>query len=208
MAEQRPALVRAFIAIELPQAVIQALAQVETKLVKLDVPVKWVDPRGIHLTLKFLGNVAADAVPDIVQAIAESTRGITPFKLELGQAGAFPSLNYPRVVWVGVKGELNGLIDAQKRLEQVLAALDFPPEDRPFTAHLTLGRARMGSRSGDLKPLSEALAKIQIKDVPPPFVVESIDLMKSTLTPKGAVYEKLAAVKLEKGMTSPLTPLR
>ena len=190
--------VRAFIAIELPEAVKQALSRVEAKLVRLDVPVKWVDPMGIHLTIKFLGSVDSTLLPDIAQASIEATRGITPFKWELGQPGAFPGLQNPQVVWVGVKGELNRLIDVQKRLELVLAALDFPPEDRPFAAHLTLGRARMGTRSGDLKPLGEALGKIQITDSPPPFLVESIDLMKSTLTPAGAIYEKLADVKLEK----------
>nr|MQY55587.1 RNA 2',3'-cyclic phosphodiesterase [Dehalococcoidia bacterium] len=135
--------IRAFIAIELPDPVKDSLSSLEDRLRPAEHPyVKWVDPQGIHLTLKFLGNIAADQVPRIIEAITLASQGTSPLKLQIGGLGAFPNLQRPRVIWVAVTGEVDPLIALQRGIDQALVPLGFAIEKRPFSPHLTLGRLR------------------------------------------------------------------
>jgi len=99
------------------------------------------------------------------------------------------------VVWVGLKGDTEVLSELQKHLERSLDAVGFPPENKAFSPHLTLGRVRNGVRANQCRTLAEQLSTIKLKATPI-FQINSIDLMKSELTPKGAIYTKLAAVNL------------
>src|SRR3989304_1939732 len=113
--------VRSFIAIELPQQVKTCLSDLERELKRgRHSAIKWVSPEGIHLTLKFMGNVETDKIDAVVKAIREAGEGIVSFHLELGELGAFPNFGRPRVAWVGLKGELDRLIALQKRLDSLL----------------------------------------------------------------------------------------
>lgn len=189
--------IRSFIAIELPAPVKAALAQLETRLKSPQITfVKWVDVEGIHITLKFLGNMPADRIEPITETIKKAAVGIPPFRLELDEPGAFPSTRSPRVVWVGLKGELNCLIDLQQRIEKALIPLGFPAESRAFSPHLTLGRVRQGAIEREHRLLGELVRSTKLTQSPPPFQVEAISLMKSTLTPAGAIHSRLAEVPL------------
>jgi 2'-5' RNA ligase len=188
--------IRTFIAIELPPDIKTVLNQLQTELSSgKDSSVKWVNPNSIHLTLKFLGNVDTKAIPDITDAMKKSAKNAKTFSLQLSEIGAFPNTRSPRVVWVGIKGNTEVLSRLQKNLELALAATGFPPENKSFSPHLTLGRVRSGTRPNQLRALSERLSAIKLQ-ARPKFYINSIDLMKSELTPKGAVYTKLTAVKL------------
>ncbi|GAI25354.1 unnamed protein product, partial [marine sediment metagenome] len=104
--------------------------------------VKWVDPYSIHLTLKFLGNIAVDRTGEVAKAMKEAVQGISPFHLEVKDLGVFPNLRRVQVAWVGISGEVDKLSQLQKYIESTLAPLGFAPESRPFTPHLTLARLR------------------------------------------------------------------
>jgi len=188
--------IRAFIAIELPSQIMAALSQLQDKLkTSKSGSVKWVDPEGIHLTLKFLGNVDEAEIPALNRALSEAVKGIAPFYLELGEPGAFPSSQAPRVVWVGVGGEIEPLLTLHNNIDRVLTPLGFPPEKRAFSPHLTLGRVREETLPGERRRLGEnvALLKTGAKSS---FKVESLSLMRSKLSREGAVYSCLASFAL------------
>lgn len=188
--------VRAFVAIELPGSVKSALSQLQDNLKRSEhASVKWVDTGSIHLTLKFLGNIATETIPELTKVLSEAARGITPFHLELGEMGVFPNLRAPRVVWVGLRGETATLSVLQENIESALIPLGFPPENRAFSPHLTLGRVREKASPGERRSLGQAVASSKVASMEP-FPVDSLSLMRSTLTREGAVYSRLYSVAL------------
>ncbi|MBN2462691.1 MAG: RNA 2',3'-cyclic phosphodiesterase [Dehalococcoidia bacterium] len=189
--------IRSFIAIELPEEVKAGLRRLQTEL-KLPQHsfVKWVATGSIHLTLKFLGNISASKVADITSVMEQASQGVSPFQLEVTEVGAFPNLRQPRVLWVGIKGEVDKLVGWQQRIDKGLLPLGFARETRPFTPHLTLARLREGVSPGDRRDFGEMVAKTPA-ELSYKFNVTSLSLMKSQLLPGGAVYSRLAEVKLK-----------
>ncbi len=183
--------IRSFIAIELPQDLKTELAGLQAKL-KVDRPrVKWVSPDGIHLTLKFLGDVDASRISQVSQAMTEAVKGIAPFELTAGQLGVFPNYERVQVVWVGLEGDLTTLDRLYRQLEDGLSKIGFPPEQRGFKPHLTLARVadealpEERKRFGDFILSSKAQINHSIK-------ATGLSLMKSVLAPRGAVYTRLS----------------
>lgn len=192
--------VRAFIAIELPDAVRAVLSSLQSGLRPAEHPyVKWVDPGGVHLTLKFLGNIDREKVPQIMEAMARAAQNISPFQLRLGGLGAFPNLQRPRVIWVAVKGEAEKVVSLQRGIDHALAALGFPPESRSFSPHLTLGRLRERASLGELRRIGESIIATKFEEVAS-FEVGEVSLMRSTLTPKGAIYSRISSIQLKSGL--------
>jgi RNA 2',3'-cyclic 3'-phosphodiesterase len=191
--------IRSFIAIELPSQIKAALSRLQDNLrTSKNSSVKWVDPEGIHLTLKFLGNVDEAEISALNKALSEAVRGVASFHLELGGPGAFPSSQAPRVVWVGVEGEIEPLRTLHNSIDRVLTPLGFPPEKRAFSPHLTLGRVREEILPGERRRLGENVVGLKT-GVKLSFKVESINLMRSKLTREGAVYSCLASFALGDG---------
>jgi 2'-5' RNA ligase len=188
--------IRSFIAIELPSQIKAALAQLQGNLrTSKSAAVKWVDAEGIHLTLKFLGNVDEAEIPAITKALSEAVKGVAPFSLQLGDPGAFPNTHAPRVVWVGVGGEIEPLNTLHNNVDSVLAPLGFPAEKRAFSPHLTLGRVRDETLPAERRRLGENVAAVKT-GARPSFKVESLSLMRSKLSREGAVYSRLASFAL------------
>jgi len=189
--------IRSFIAIELPDEVKSALDQLQAQLKTGDqLPVKWVDPYNIHLTLKFLGNIDVNKVREITGAMEAAAQGISPFKLEVKDLGVFPNLKRVRVVWVGVSGEVAQLNQLQQRIESNLSPLGFAPESRSFTPHLTLARVREQASPDEQQSFGELIASTKFEAVYG-FDVDSINLMKSQLTREGAIYSRISSIKLK-----------
>ena len=188
--------IRAFVAIELPEAVTAALGELVGALSAADVRgVRLVRPQGIHLTLKFLGNISDGLVGDIVGTASEAAESSAPFNLELGEVGAFPSVNRPRVLWVGMSGGVGPVLALQECIAESLVPLGFDRESRPFSPHLTVARIRDGTSISDRRLAAEVLLAAPFRTglrIP----VESISLMRSILHPGGAIYERLASVRL------------
>jgi len=191
-----PEQVRSFIAIELPEEAKKGLARLRKELERDEQRfVKWVDPGGIHLTLKFLGNIPSRRITEITEAIKEAAGGISPFHLEISGLGAFPSLRQARVFWVGVGGEMDKLARLQQNIDSALAALGFVKEERPFVPHLTLARIREGASPPERRSFGELVGSTTFEDKYP-VEVEAVRLMRSQLTPAGAIYTCLSVVGL------------
>ena len=189
--------IRTFIAIELPESVRSALGQIQDQLRKGDyASVKWVAPSSIHLTLKFLGDVDVNKVQFLSEALSEASKGITPFQLNLEKSGAFPNLRNPRVIWVGLAGDIDTLGKLQQNIENALNPLGFPPEGRRFSPHLTLGRVRDKASSHNKRNLGEAVSALKVASSSS-FEVQSVSLMRSVLSREGAIYSCLASVILD-----------
>lgn len=181
---------RAFIAIGLSSEVVQWLRDARAGL-EPDFPassVRWTDPTGIHLTLKFLGEVPIRSVDGIRSAMDEASSGCQPFRLYVEGLGCFPTGARPRVIWAGIRRNA-ALMDLQKRLEDALERYGFPKERRPFSPHLTLGRVRNGVPGGELGNIGRAVKQAPEKAAVG-MEVAGYDLMKSILRPTGAEYAR------------------
>ncbi len=188
--------IRSFIAIELPDELKLGLSQLEAQLKLGKQPwVKWVDPDNIHLTLKFLGNIAIDRTGEITGAMEEAAQGMPPFHLEVKGLGVFPNLKRVQIAWVGVSGEVANLGVLQQRLESNLARLGFAPESRPFTSHLTLARLRQQASLDERQRFGQLIAGTRFDAGV--INVDAISLMRSQLTREGAIYSRISSVRLE-----------
>jgi len=183
--------VRCFVAIDLPQSLKEQLNSLIDGLKQADKgrKVRWVRLDGIHLTLKFLGEVAPERIPEIIETvnIALGQPEIELFDLLVGKLGVFPNLNAPRVIWVGVDGNLKALNQLQKAIETALNPLGFPPEDRPFSPHLTLGRVPdIGFE--EKRKLGLIIQNYEGQTSFGSLLVEEAVLMQSELASDGAIY--------------------
>lgn len=176
---------RLFIAIDLPSEWKRLLAQPEESIGWLGRGVKWVEPRGMHLTLKFLGEVDEKTLPDIRNGIAAACRGTDSFKIRLRGTGVFPNPKRPRVYWVGIEGA-SALLDLQKRIDSGMQGLGFPAEEHPFQPHLTL--ARIKEPIGKQR-MTDALLAYKIESEP--GMIREVLLMQSHLSRDGAHYEAI-----------------
>jgi len=192
--------VRCFIAVELPEEVKAGFSRLQAQLKPGQFPVKWVNPYSIHLTLKFLGNVDADRTSQITEATAEAAQGVSPFNLEIKDLGVFPNPRRVQVIWVGISGEVDKLLQLQKDIESSLAKLNFAPESRAFTPHLTLARVRDRASPDERQKLGQLIAGTKFEAIYT-FPVEAIRLMRSQLTREGAIHSQISSVELGKPLS-------
>jgi 2'-5' RNA ligase len=190
-------MIRTFVAIELDEALLKVLHQVQGELKRAPVArqARWVSPAGIHLTLKFLGDISSDRIPEITQAIERGCRSSAPFRISLSTAGFFPNAHRLRVVWVGVDGDVQMLLQLQRAVESELNALGFAPEGRGFQPHLTLARMRDYAHPAEREEMAKRINTVHV-DTHMEMQVREVHLIRSELRPTGAVYTSLAAVPL------------
>lgn len=185
--------IRTFLAIELPDEIKSELGKIQKRLKPKIEGVRWTRPEGIHLTLKFFGDVAAGDCGSIGNAVKAAITGAKPLSLELGTIGAFPGPTRPRVIWIGVGGQTKELIDLTKKLDRNFEQIGFTPEGRSFKPHLTLGRLKVpGSAVGFPKVLEEG-NNYQAGS----FRCIGLTLFRSDLRPTGAIYTKIEEYPFE-----------
>lgn len=191
--------IRAFVAIALPTHVLDHIQQVQQKFrTRLrDGSVRWLRPDQIHLTLRFLGNVPADQLEELKNNLERVCGPVGPFSLRAEGAGSFPDVNRPRILWVGLTGDVEALRGLEARLAPAVAAFGDHAEDRDFSPHLTVGRVRTSDpgevrRIGDLVEAARAGQSGEWR-------VEEVKLMRSDVSAAGAAYHRLAAVPLAGG---------
>jgi 2'-5' RNA ligase len=183
---------RLFIAIEIPDEIKKEMAKVQEQLRKANVEASWPRPEGMHLTLKFLGEVPETKIAEIVRGLQTAAEGIGRFRLEVRGVGTFPNPRNARVVWIGLAGEVGKLTHLQESVENALERIGLARDERKFTAHLTLGRIKqVRSRDQWLAGLEE-LRDRSLQG----FDVTAVSLMKSELKPSGAVYTEMGRVIL------------
>ncbi len=179
--------IRSFIAIDLSDAARRQIEESDAGAEEERCPGWMVRIEGIHLTLKFLGNVVPELIEEIKPVIARLASQTGPIHIEPAGCGAFPTIKAPRVIWVGLRGRIGPLAELAQRVEAEMASFGFEPEDRPFKPHLTLGRVRGRAR---LQPLQQILLAHQDFTAQPFDAVEVV-LYKSELRPDGARYTPL-----------------
>jgi 2'-5' RNA ligase len=187
---------RLFVAIELPDAISEALEAPLRSLDPLDSVVRRSQRSGIHLTLAFLGMVDSTRVPEIASQLQSATSGATPFTVEVSGAGMFPSVSRPQVLWVGIGGdERSRLFELAARVAQELRQAGFEPEKRAFHPHLTLGRVRRPPRPTEHQALREWLAEWRDRTYGQ-LLVSAVSLMRSQLSTGPPTYTQLETFRL------------
>jgi 2'-5' RNA ligase len=155
--------------------------------------IQWANPDGIHLTLKFLGNISASRVCPLLSCLEPVAATTRPFPLELAGLGMFPNRRKPRVLWGGVGGDLEALTRLQQASEDAINSLGYPTELRPFRPHITLGRPRRTVSDTQLARIG-AVVSGMAPPSPVHWQVESVEVMQSELHPTGARYTILGSV--------------
>ncbi len=184
---------RLFIAIEVPEVVKKELAVAQGRLRVAGVDASWTRAEGMHLTLKFLGEVTDQQVPEIMSNLRKAAEGIGPLGLTVSGVGTFPNPKNARVVWIGLAGDIEKLTRLQVAVENAMVLIGMAREERKFTPHLTLGRIKnIRSRDRWVTTL-EKVKEISL----PEFKVTSVSLMQSELRPAGAVYTEMGCVELQ-----------
>lgn len=185
---------RLFWAINLPPPLKARLAAVQERLKGIDADVKWVEEENFHLTLQFLGNVAAAKLSTLTENMQKILTGFPSFQLQLGGVGFFPNHRRPRVLWAGVADGLSALQQLQERVQKANLLSGFPAEERDFRPHLTLARLRsdrgLNALLAAVKELSGEATHLG------EFSVTSVDLMQSELSRRGPTYTLITPVKL------------
>ena len=181
--------IRAFLAVDPPGSVREEMACIQERLKRsIRGMVRWAGPAGIHLTLKFFGDIGQDDVP-LISEIVEKEAGIMePLALEIKTLGVFPDARRPRVLWLGTAGDVPRLTMMQKKLDHGFEDLGFEREDRPFRAHWTLARIKSPQGLTGLERALESGSGLMAGA----FTARSLTLFRSELRPQGAVYSKLA----------------
>ena len=193
---RQPEQLRLFVAVTLPAEARDAIVRLIQGLRAADLTgVRLVDPDGVHLTLKFLGNVDSSRVPALTDALDAVGEGAVSFALHLGGVGVFPDRRSPRVLWAGVSGDTDALATLARRVDDACANMGFPREPRPLSPHLTVARLRDRASADDRQRAGIVLADIGL---PPAesFAVEAFHLIRSTLTPSGPLYDTVHTVTL------------
>ena len=180
--------IRAFLAVEIPPDIKDRIREIQRGLTPLVRDIRWTRPEGIHLTLKFFGNISNDDIPCISRVIERKTRDTAPIVLQVKELGVFPGPGRPRVLWIGMQGEIDRLSRLQGEIESDLQECGFQREERRFTPHLTLGRAK--SQKKMFTSIANVLTDKETYHAGQ-FGVRGLTLFKSDLKPEGAVYTKL-----------------
>jgi 2'-5' RNA ligase len=184
---------RSFIAVPVSDEVRHLVRETVDNLRWSGAKVKWVEPENLHITLKFLGNIPAEAVEGLRAALRDALGGFSAVDVLVARAGCFPGgRRAPRVIWVGLEGEVARLREIASAVEDACAGLGFEREQRPFKAHLTIGRVRR--ESGKLRELAEAVNSVAFN--PLKLRADRVNLVRSRLSPKGPTYTVLESIAL------------
>jgi len=172
--------VRTFVAIELPGDLKEKIGLFEKEIEKI-VPLRFVAPKNLHLTLFFLGEIPETRIPEVVDSVKKRAGGIKPFYLFLGKPEFFT-----HGLWLEVGGQVEVLEKLYQQIKKELETRNFELETRPFSAHITIGRSKRKSKRIELG-----------KEIQGKFRVGSVAVFTSELTPEGPVYSKIKAISLE-----------
>jgi 2'-5' RNA ligase len=183
---------RLFFAVELSQEIQAGVRRIQQDLRQQTTGVRWVRPEGIHLTLRFLGEVAPERIEDIWSRVASGVQTIDPFTIGVRGCWGFPIAKKPRVIWIGIQDPNGSLKAMQAKVETGVVEFGFPREERGYNPHLTLGRLHPGKGQGMIAQAIEATRAADLGEME----VREVCLFRSQLKPTGAEYTKLKVIPL------------
>ena len=185
-------LIRTFIAVTLSEDIKQEIKKTQNELKQLTDGVRWVMPERLHVTLKFLGGVKKEQISDITSAVSKCCNDIQPFNLLIKGLGVFPNINKARIIWAGIDEGFKPLSQLAILMDEEFSKLGFENEQKPFKAHITLGRvtdfARLDKFASGIKAYNEVIFGSE--------VVKSITVMKSEIHREGPIYTPLDIIYL------------
>lgn len=183
--------IRAFLAIDLKEDLRQKVYDVEKEFKKIDADINYVEPKNLHFTLKFLGDIDEDGIDKISEKVEEVLENYEPFGINIKGCGAFPNEDHIKVLWFGTQDNviLNQLHDD---LDEALNGIGFEKDDN-FSTHLTFGRMKSSKCKDEVK---KEIEKYKVREIGS-MNIKDIRLKKSTLKPEGPIYEDLKVYKLE-----------
>ena len=187
-------LVRMFVAIEIAQKSALQIEKLMMVFASSGADIKWVESGLFHVTLKFLGDVEREDMASVCTEFQKAVKDIPPFEIRAFGAGAFPKVEMPRTVWIGVEDPSNQLASSFSAVEAAAVKMGFVRENKPFVPHITLGRIRKPTAA--LKDLSEKIAQYPRYDAGKTHVTH-IDVLSSELTRRGPIYTVLARCPLQ-----------
>jgi 2'-5' RNA ligase len=191
-----PASIRCFVALPLPAEIKETLIQEQNRL-RAAIgrgAVRWVDPSQMHVTLRFFGNIIENQSPEVTETLGRIAMAAASFRLETGRLGRFPETGLPKVIWIGLGGDLHELKRLQEAIEHETRSWGDHAESKLFQPHLTVGRVKSTHRR-ELDALVAAMADRRGSE-PSAWTASAIEFIQSTLTPTGPAYECLAELPL------------
>lgn len=190
-------MLRAFVALSLGEQARKAVAAQIARLRPLSKAITWTPPNNLHLTLCFLGDQTEEQLCEVTLALREAAEGVPGFPLGLRGLGAFPGLEHPRTIWVGISAGASEVRDLQARVTEALARRGTPIEPRVWQAHVTIGRIPVQNRwrREGMSDIRSGLIRSRAATFGTTHVT-SIELMRSDLRPSGPRYTAIASVPL------------
>ena len=182
--------IRAFLAIDLDDDLKPKINRIIKEFKQIDTKIKYVELTNLHLTLKFFGDIDTNGLKLLEDAIANVVSEFEPFKINISGCGSFPNNNHIKVIWVGIEDD-SILKDLHDKLDKEFARIGFD-KDRKFSTHLTIGRMKSAKNKDKVKSTIEEFSNFEIGEME----VSQISLKKSTLTPRGPIYEDISIFEL------------
>ena len=188
--------IRVFIALDISEPARSSLSGVMYRL-RAAIPrgARWVDPQGIHLTLKFLGNIDSARTDGILEPLCRIGEEYSSFSLNLAGLGVFPNQREPRVLWAGVEGEMEPLASLQEKVEEAMADQGFTRERRSFNPHLTIGRVRDRIATSERQKIGATILSHSL-DPTEPWTADTMHLFRTTFTPNGSIHDIIGSAPL------------
>lgn len=194
------ALWRLFVAVDFPASHRDTLEDLLAIARDRNPQIRWIAANAAHLTLQFIGEVPIETAEILRMAVPSLGKGSGPLTLHIDGAGAFPNLQKPQIVWLGLAGDVANLRRLVRRVETFLLDFEIQPEQREFKPHITLGRARQKLQSPEINTLVETMRSAEVKRLlaalEEPFRVDQVTLYRSHLSHEGSSYEALATARL------------
>lgn len=182
---------RAFIAVDIGDEIRSKLDDLQRKLKKVHADVRWVKPRNIHLTLAFLGDIPVEKTNPLTAALDATFTDMHSFELHATGTGSFGNPRHPRVIWAGL-ADCPELMDLHRRTIEALKAAEIEFDNKPFSPHLTLGRVKAPDHTESLLGKLEKHKDTELGEA----VIDRVELIQSTLAPRGAEYTTLHRIEL------------
>jgi RNA 2',3'-cyclic 3'-phosphodiesterase len=183
---------RTFVSIEIPDDIKKKISDLIEKAKLHLTPIKWVENKNLHVTLKFIGQVEDDKIMSIIDCVKDSIKGTRPFSLSFAGMGLFPDAKHPNVLWVGIDKGSDKAKELSEKIECRITKEGYRGEEKDFTAHLTIGRIK---EKIDIESLSKFVQKNGNVDLGS-FKVGHISIMKSTLREAGPIYDEIEKITL------------
>ena len=192
-----PETARAFFAIPLEAALLEQIRKIQTSLQGRlpNEAARWTQREHLHLTLRFLGDVPVGVIGELTSALERACKSVPPLRLMAGQLGCFPDFRKPRIIWIGIDGDLKHLNELHDRLVSETDSLITHTEDRPFHPHLTIGRVK-SSHARVMRQCGETVQAMNIAQIGE-WTARQVDLFKSDLSSSGPTHTLLAMAPLE-----------